>query len=185
MATAGFLKSFYLTHFSKPESDRVLYRIIQKRKVQHILELGLGDGRRAVRMIELAGRASHGRRVSYTGTDLFEGRGPNDPPGISLKEAHCLLGATGARVRLVPGDPGMAMARSANNGLTGVDLVVISTGNDPASMWRAWFYLPRVIHPGSRVVWQETAEDGTIVNRVLDAAETARHAQEQSVRRAA
>jgi len=33
----------------------------------------------------------------------------------------------------------------AANGLTGTELVLISAGNDPDSLARAWFYLPRML----------------------------------------
>jgi hypothetical protein len=35
------------------------------------------------------------------------------------------------------------------NELTGTDLVVISAGHDADSLARAWFYVPRLLHPQS------------------------------------
>jgi len=179
LAAASFLKAWYLSYFSKPAGDRILYPLIQRHKVRRILELGLGSGRRAVRMIEMAQRRSTDCRVSYTGIDLFESRGPSDPPGMTIKAAHQLLGATGARVRLIPGDPGSALARTANE-LMGTDLVIISAGQDAKSMQRAWAYLPRVIHAGSCVIRQEIRDDGGTVTWVLAAAEIERLAAQKA-----
>jgi len=184
LAAASFFRACYLSCFLKPASERVLYRIIQKRKVRRILELGLGDGARAVRMIEMAGRNTSGGRVTYTSTDLFEGRAPGDGPGLTLKAAHRLLGATDARVRLVPGDPGSALARTANE-LKKVDLVVLSTCEDQQSMDRAWFYLPRVMQPECCVIREEVEPGVGTVLRVLGAAEIHRLATTDTLRRAA
>jgi hypothetical protein len=114
-------------------------------------------------MIEAARlRASVGQ-ICYTGVDQFEARTAADGPGVTLKTAHRLLRATGARIRLLPGDPLMALSRAAN-GLAGTDLVVISAGHDPDVLAGAWFYLPRMLHGGSRVLVEEASRqgDGTV-----------------------
>jgi hypothetical protein len=36
-----------------------------------------------------------------------------------------------------------------------MDMVVISANQDPEAMAKAWFYVPRMLHPGS-IVFQET-----------------------------
>lgn len=184
MAAASFLKACYFSHFSKPACDRILYRIIRKRKVRRILELGVGDGRRAMRMIEMAERGSSGGRATYVGIDLFESRTPADGPGLTLKEAHCLLGATEGRIRLIPGDPGTALARTANE-LKKIDLVVISESADETSMQRAWFYLPRVMHPDTCVIRREVEPEVGTTLRVLPPAEIARLSDVKMYRRAA
>lgn len=184
MAAAGFFRACYLSHFSKPASDRIVYRIIQRYKARQILEIGLGDGQRTGRMIEMARRCWPDGRISYTGIDPFESRTPKDPPGMTLKGAHQILGRTGARIRLIPGDPGAALAATANE-LMGTDLVVISAWLDSKSLERTWFYLPRIIHAGSCVVRQETDPDGQVVTRILVAPEMPRRAVEEALRKAA
>ena len=184
MAALSSFKAFCLTHFSKPASDRVLYRLIEKHKVRRILELGLGDACRAVRMIEMAQRCSPEDRIAYTGTDLFEGRGETEGAVLTLKEVYQRLGATGAKIRLVPGDSFTALSRTAN-GLTDTDLVVISASETLASVERAWFYLPRVIHERSIVVREELRSNDKLAMRVLESSEIAKLARVDQVRRAA
>ena len=184
MATISFLKACYLSYFSRPACERILYKIIQKHNVKRILELGLGDGQRAVRMIEMAQKQSPECRINYAATDLFESRTAADGPGMTLKKAYQMLGATGARVQLMPGDPYSALSQTAN-ALAGTDLVVISANENTLSAERAWFYLPRVMHPGTHVVREENRSGGETEMRVLGTAEIVQLAGEQTNRRAA
>jgi hypothetical protein len=184
LAAADLLRACYLSHFSRPSSDRVLFRTIRRHKVRRILEIGIGLGRRALRMIEMAQIGSGGEPVHYTGIDLFESRSPADGPGLTVKAAHQLLAGSGARIRLVPGDLVTALARTANS-LSGADLVVLSARLNPKSVARAWFYLPRVLNSHSQVFCEETSRAGVTVLRSLNPSEVARLTQEQSSCRAA
>ena len=98
MPPTSRLRVFYLSYFSNPAGDRLIYRTIRRQKVRTILELGIGFGQRAVRMIEIAGCYHPIREVRFTGVDLFEARSSADGPGVTLKMAHRLLNATGARI---------------------------------------------------------------------------------------
>jgi predicted O-methyltransferase YrrM len=146
------LRYLYLAYFSKPAADRAVYRAIGRLRPQRILEIGIGTGQRAVRMIRLA-RQYQGE-VSYTAIDPFESRTEGD--GLSLKAAYRLLRATGARINCVPGDALSALARTANS-LAQVELVVVSADQDQASLAQAWFYLPRTLHPQALVL-EEVAD---------------------------
>ena len=121
LAITTRLRLFYLIHASKPSSDRPVYRVISQDRVRTILELGMGTGRRALRMIEVAGQQTPAHRVSYIGVDLFEARPAGSTQVLTLKEAHRLLRATGAQVRLLPGDP-LSALRPVVNGLEKIDL---------------------------------------------------------------
>jgi len=154
----SFLKLFYLTHLSQPSSDRPVYRAMLRLRPRRILEIGIGDGRRAVRMLQLACRLSEGHMPQYIGVDVFEARSVGDGPGMSLRLAHRTLGSLGARVQLVPGDPHEALDRSANH-IGPVDLLVVSAKIDADAMRRAWFYVPRLLHEAS-VVFREVASRG-------------------------
>ena len=153
LATPSRLRVLYLSYFSTPAVDRPIYRAIRQQKVRKILELGIADGRRAVRMIEVAGRCNPTEKIEFTGVDRFEGRSSADGPGATLKMAHRLLHATGARVQLIPGDPFAGLSRCAN-AIGQVDLIVISPRLDPRSLAKAWFYVPRLLH-GQSQVFQE------------------------------
>jgi len=106
-------------------------------------------------MIEVAALDTPVREIRYTGVDLFEARTPSGGPGMTLKTAHRLLTATGARIQLLPGDPYTALARTANS-LAGTELVVVSARHDPDLLARAWFYLPRMLAERAQV-WIEEA----------------------------
>jgi hypothetical protein len=144
----------------KPAADRALFRLLYERRVTTIVEIGLGTGQRAERMIRLAMKLGDGL-VRYTGIDLFEARPPFSP-GLTYKCAHRLLMATGAQVKLVPGDPLSALGRVAN-GLRGTDLLIVSADQDEAALSRAWFFVPRMLHADSRICLEEpqAANKGT------------------------
>jgi hypothetical protein len=190
---------FYLAYFSQPARDRTLYRAIRRGAANHILELGMGGGVRAGRLIEMARRTGLADTIHYTGIDLFE----LSPPGkerLSLKAAHCQLKTTRARVRLVPGDAYTALASAANH-IGQCDLIVISgSGNlcqvgegrqgaaclDTDPLARAWFYVPRLLHPATQV-FVERAGEGKDPPRfeLLAHDEIRRRAQSATRRRAA
>lgn len=158
MSLTQRVKYLYLAYFSKPASNRILYRLIKQRRVRRIAQLGVGDGRLAVSLIELAQTAA-AEPVRYLGVDLFEGRPADAEPGLSLKEAHKLMQASGAKVQFLPGDPYSALARGANSN-TGVELMLISAEQDPESLARAWFYVPRMLAPGAVVLIEGPTSTG-------------------------
>ena len=49
-----FLRNVYLCYFSKPVADRALYRLLRKRSVKSIVEIGVGQLQRTARLLELA-----------------------------------------------------------------------------------------------------------------------------------
>ena len=154
------LRYLYLAYLSQPVADRPLYRCMRRQAIRRIVELGVGTLARATRMIEIAAAGVGAENVTYTGVDLFESRSVADSAGVSLKLAHRQLLGTGARIRLLPGDPFTALARAAN-GLTETDIVVISADQDAASLAKAWFYVPRMLHTASQVFVERRQSDGT------------------------
>ena len=148
-----------------------------------MVELGIGTGQRAVHIIEVLKEFHETRDIRYTGIDLFEARTAADGPGISLREAHRLLKATGARIQLAPGLAGEALSRIAN-GVSHVDVLVISGHIAAEHIPRAWFFLPRMIHAGTQVFQETLSADGSTAMRLLDPREVERLAA-QGQRRAA
>lgn len=159
------IKHLYLAYFSRPASDRSLYQLIRRHRSRTILEIGMGLGERAGRMIEVAMNRSSG--IEYIGIDQFEARGDEDGPGRSLKQMHQRLASSGAKVRLIPGDPHMALARSANQ-IGQVDLLVVSDDIDPEAMDRAWFYVPRLLSDETLVVAETESCDGELIIEPVD-----------------
>jgi hypothetical protein len=176
------LRDLYLAYFSKPRADRAVYRSIHRRRWHRFLEIGIGRGVRAARMADMALRHHPKHELRYVGIDLFEGR-PAAESGLSLKQAYRLFKAKGIPAQFVPGDPFSALARAANS-LRDIDLVVISADQDPESLDRAWFYLPRVLHATSVVFIEQANPDGTLSLLALDRAEVDKRARKHA-RRAA
>jgi hypothetical protein len=179
------LRYAYFAYLSQPSHSRPLYRFIRRNKVRRILELGIGTTERAQRLIEVATDANRGVRIEYAGVDLFELRAASDFEGVSLKLAHRRLATSGAKVRLIPGDPFAALARTANS-LGGTELVIISADQSSDALSQAWFYLPRVVTPSAGVFVEEpTGAAGALRLRRLGRDEIDRLAGDAGRRRAA
>ena len=146
------LKYLYLTYFAKPVVDRDLVRTIYRQKPRHLVQIGLGDGSRMRRALEIALWHHSAGSVRFVGIDQFESRAVGN--GMSLKQAHAELKSIGTKVQLVPGDPYSALSRVANS-LPGNDLVLIAKDQDAESLKRAWYFLPRILHPGSIVLIEQ------------------------------
>jgi len=150
VAAASWLKYAYLAHFSKPHTQRQLFRLVKAHKTLRIVEVGILSIDRSAAMIAVAQRFAGGEQVSYTGLDWFEAR-PADLPQLTLKQAHRELQATGAAVRLVPGEPARSVASIANaHPHTG--LLLLSSQVTEASLAPAWFYIPRMVDSSSIVL---------------------------------
>lgn len=184
MAVTTHVRLFYLFHLSKPASDRPLYQAIHRNQARTIVELGIGDGQRALRMIEVASQHAPAAEIRYTGVDPFELRPAKDLSRLPLKTAYQVLRATGAKVRLLPGDPALALIRMVNE-LEAADLLLVSAEVCRSSMEKLWFYLPRILHAKTQVFLEEGSQDAAQM-RVLSAAEIRRRAQHATpLRRAA
>lgn len=146
----GWIRFTYWKLFSKPASDRLIYRWIDRGDVKTITEIGVRGGLRAERMIAFAKRRHAPDQIRYAGMDLFEAR-PAESPGMSLKEAHRLLSRTGVPIRLVPGELVAGLLRTANS-LAKTDLIVVDSEVDMTRFQPAWFYFPRMLHEKSTVL---------------------------------
>jgi len=152
-------KIFYLSYLSNPPSDRLIYRAIVQKKLRRILELGIAEGRRALRMIDAAARFTPRADIQYLGMDSFEDRGETDGPGLSLIDAHRVLTRSGARIKLIPGDPLRNLARAAND-LGQVDLLIISPQAETDRLSRVWYFVPRLLHAQSRIFVEQMLPGG-------------------------
>jgi hypothetical protein len=153
------LKIFYLSYLSKPSSDRPVYRAIIKKKPRRILELGIADGRRALRMIDAAARFTPRADIQYVGMDSFEDRTETDGPGMSLITAHRVLKRSNARIKLIPGDPLRNLARAANE-LGQIDLLIISPQAEADRLNKVWYFVPRLLHPQTRIFLEQIMPGG-------------------------
>lgn len=159
MADYGVLKRLWLTRLSQPARERPLFRHALRVPPRRIIELGLGGLLRTERLLGLLRSVRPAAPVHYVGLDRFEGRLAEDPPGVTLKEAHRRLHAL-ARVQLVPGNVDTSLARLCNH-LGVFDLVLISADNDPRHMDRCWFFLQRIVSRESTIFVETRAGAGT------------------------
>jgi len=156
LSVGSLIRSSYLLYFSQPAADRALFKALKGRPIRAIVELGVGLGGRTERVLEVAAWRRECLPLRYTGIDLFDSRPPGQPQ-LTLKQAFAGLRATGATIRLVPGDPHSALARMAN-ALVGTDLLLVAAGQDADSLARAWRYIPRMIHPQTLIFQQEAGQ---------------------------
>jgi hypothetical protein len=182
LSTLDRLKILHLVYLSKPTADRVVYQAVRRFRPRKIAEVGLGTAVRSLRMLALACQFHPAGEVHFTGMDRFEDRPAGQGPGITLREAHRALRATGAKVQLVPGNPCEGLSRAAN-GMGKLDLLVLAPGADGEDLAGAWFYVPRLLDEHSLVFLQAPGPDGEPTIRLVEHGEIARLAQ--SVRRAA
>lgn len=169
MARMGLFSRLWLTRLSQPAAERVIYRHVLRNPPGRILELGLGLLGRTERL--LTASAAGETPVHYVGLDRFEGRGPADPPGVTLKEAHRRLHRLG-RVQLVPGNVDTSLARLCNH-LGVFDLVLIAAENDERHLERCWFFLQRITTAATAVFLERRtgteAAWGTLPKARIDA----------------
>jgi hypothetical protein len=143
VSAASRLQYAYLAYLSQPKTERKLYRLLRARRPARIVELGLGTLERTLRMLRVAERFAEGRKLEYTGFDLFEAR-PAGRPSLPLIAAHRRLKATSARVKLIPGEPERTL-RGAANTLSQIDLLLVAGDLDDAAMQETWHYVPRML----------------------------------------
>ena len=142
-------RSLFLSYLSRPSGERRLYREAIRRRPKTLLELGIGSGIRAVRLIEIASWWTPAPELEYTGIDLFESRQDSDGPGMTLKGAYQTLRATGAKVRLLPGTA-KATLSSIVGSIRPLDFVVASNEDDLTTLADAIRFYPKVLGPDTR-----------------------------------
>lgn len=172
LSALGTVQAFYYSYLAAPRSDGALFQAIRRNRPRRVLELGIGTGSRAVRLIRMAQRHHAEGDVRYIGLDLFEARTACDGPGITLKLAYRMLRATGARIQLLPGEPLETLARAANN-LGTIDLAVFSARLDPRLLAETWFYVPRLLNPSSEVFMETELAGGRCAIRRVEPGELA------------
>lgn len=183
MAQVSTLKFWYWSLLAKPVADRALYKLVKRERPTRIVELGIGSVERTVRLLALAEKFAPGVERSYTGLDWFEERRP-ELPKLSLKAMHKTLHDTGAKSRIMPGGPTMALSMLANS-LVGSQLVLISQMASDELLAPVWFYLPRMCDAKTIVLREEQAGGQTTWRRLTNAEIAAAAEQPTQLRRAA
>lgn len=150
MPAASWFKYSYLAYVSQPRAQRKLYRLVKRRRVARIVEVGIRDVSQSISLVEVAQRfVGSSREVAYTALDWFDARPAGQTP-LSIKGAYAELSATGAQVRLVPGAPATSLPAIAN-AHANTDLLLIADFVTDGDLGGAWFYVPRMLDPNSLV----------------------------------
>lgn len=149
MARLSWLQRLYWRYLSKPASERDLFLHVLENPIASILEIGIGSGDRAKRLLPLCTKAEGAAQIRYAGVDPFESA-PAGQPHLNLKQAHRMLAELGVKAHLIPGDPQFAISRVANTVLPS-DLVIIdgSFGCDSETGRAIANWLPRLCHSNS------------------------------------
>ena len=156
MKSLSTMNYMYLTMFAKPVCDRAIYKLIKKNNYRSFVEIGMQDGTRSHNMIQVAKKFSVSPTIRYTGVDQFDAR-CDSQSSLPLIEMHRTLKALDAKTQLVPGSLQPAIARIANSHVR-TDLIVISAGFDESELSASWFFFPRMLHSGSRVMIQRSVD---------------------------
>jgi len=159
-AQYGLFRRLWLTRFSQPARERPLYRHVLKSPPHRMIELGVGTLARTERLLGLLRAGKPGADLQYVGLDRFEGRLPEDPPGVTLKQAHQRLHGL-ARVQLVPGNIDTSLSRLCNH-LGAFDLVLLSADNDPRHVERCWFFIQRIVTPQTAIFAESRVGTGGV-----------------------
>jgi hypothetical protein len=183
VAAVSWLRYAYLAYASKPRSDRQLYRLVKLHRICRIVELGIGSLERSAALIGIGQRYAPDGKVAYTGLDWFDAR--NDSlPALTLKQTHCQLQATGAQVRLTPGEPARSL-RGIANAHPHTGLLLISAAVADSTLESAWFYVPRMLDGRSIVLRERLDAAGEPVFEMISMQKLAEFVERASIRQAA
>lgn len=162
----SFLK-YTKARYHEPSRYSHLYRLIKETDATKILEIGVWDGERALRMIDVALRKNG--TCEYYGFDLFEdldeetfnkeiSKKPLTEAVITSK-----LEGTGAVVRLYKGNT-METLPQVIGSLPKIDFVFIDGGHHVDTVTNDWKHVQNVMHDSTVVVfddyWRNRSDHG-------------------------
>lgn len=154
MAVGGLFRYAQRALFAPPTPDRQLLRLTKGHSIRRVVELGLEDVATTKRLLEQLVKNAGGETVSYTVIDLFEQRGQGVPQ-LRLADAYRELRPTDVRMRVAPGSISSGLANEAN-ALGDTDLLLLAQHATDDAIGAAWFYIPRMCHPGTVVLRRES-----------------------------
>ncbi len=130
MGRLNWFQRFYWQKLAKPVAERELFRQLISHPIASVLEIGVGDGQRMQRIVQLAELAPGVTQLRYVGVDEFESS-KDGGVHLTLKQAHQQASQLGLRANLIPGELKSAMPRVAHK-IGPSDLVIVNGGLDPA-----------------------------------------------------
>lgn len=162
MSRPSWLQKIYWARFSKPVSERPLFKYLLDHPVSSILEIGVGDGARMQRIAKLVRLSPGAEQLRYIGVDEFESA--KSGRHLSLKQAHQLANQLGFKASLIPGEISAAIPRVAHK-MGASDLIIVDGGLNPQEplVGVVGTWLNRLAHSGSGVIACETSGSELVV----------------------
>ncbi len=144
------LRGWWLRQLSFPAQDRALYRAVWNSGPTRLLDIGVSNLQRAVRLIELAKLKNPLASIEFVGISLFEAARCLGKRSSSLKEVYQQMRRLNVVARLIPGTilPGLQTLADLN---LKVDFVLIAGPHDCAELLQAWPSLMRLLDEKSQV----------------------------------
>jgi hypothetical protein len=164
----------YWRHFAKPASQRSLIRHLLEHPIGSVMEIGMGDGQRTRRVLELIQRSRPIETLRYVGVDLFESS-EGVEPHLTLKQAHRMLSELGVKGQLIPGDVGTTLPRVAHS-VQPCQLVIVDGYDHLGASQTLEHWLPRLVASGGQVFCSKlpgASLDSITVMAAVDAARRA------------
>lgn len=174
-ATSRFLKKVspglhaWLFHMVYgPKRYKHLYKSIKKIKAKKILEIGVWNGKRAVKMIETARKLNED--VEYYGFDLFDDLSEDAykkemskrPP--SQDSVQNILDTTGAKITLHAGNTLESLPKAVAS-LPKMDFIFIDGGHSNETVKSDWEAVSVLMHKESIVIfddyWRNRTDGGS------------------------
>jgi hypothetical protein len=160
MAVGDLFRYAARAFFSKtaPTPEKQLLRIAKQHTIRRIVEVGIDSVDSTAQLLDALVKQAKDAPVKYTALDLFDAR-PDGTPTTPLVGVYRRFIATGAKVRLTPGDLAPSLCAEANS-LADTDLLLLSREASDEALVHAWFYVPRMCHPGTLVLRRTDGMDG-------------------------
>jgi hypothetical protein len=158
MAVGDLFRYAARAFFSKtaPTPEKQLLRIAKQHTIRRVVEVGIDSVDSTAQLLDALVKQAKDAPIKYTALDLFDAR-PQGAPSTPLVGVYRRFIATGAKVRLTPGDLAPSLCAEANS-LADTDLLLLSRDASDEALAHAWFYVPRMCHPGTLVLRRTDGE---------------------------
>ncbi len=171
MSRLNWFQRFYWQNLAKPVAERALFRALLAEPISSVLEVGVGNGERMKRIVQLAQLKTGVTQLRYVGVDGFESA-KDGAVHLTLKQAHQQAAGLGLKANLIPGDLRSAMPRVAHK-IGPSDLIIVDGEFDvqsplsgPVGQW-----LHHITTPTSILLATDTK--GGVLTRVAIPAQAA------------